>query len=136
MRRPTTAAALSRRRLLLGGAALAVAATQLRPAAAHHGWRSFGDTPFELSGTVEEVFLGNPHGELAVRADDGVWEVGLGPPYRNRRAGIEEGTIAVGDRVTAIGKRARDPEERAMKTERLIVGERTYDIYPERLRDS
>lgn len=130
------ASPLTRRALLLGagGAGLTLAL----PAAAHHGWRSFGEGRFELSGRVETVYLGNPHGELAVRVeagpDAGLWEVGLGPPYRNRRAGIEEGTVAPGDEVTAIGKRHRDPAVLAMKTERLVVGGETYDIYPERLR--
>lgn len=135
MRRPF-ANPQTRRALLLGagGAGLLLAL----PAAAHHGWSRFGDGRFELTGRVETVYLGNPHGELAVRVDDGpdagLWEVGLGPPFRNRRAGIEEGTVAVGDEVTAIGKRHRDPAVLAMKTERLIVGGESHDIYPERLR--
>lgn len=119
--------------LLAGSATLLVTAL---PAKAHHGWSSFGSSVFELTGTVEHVYFGNPHGELEVRADDGIWEVGLGPPFRNGRAGLDETSVKVGDEVTAIGKRHRDPDVLAMKTERLIVGDKTYDIYPERLRDS
>ena len=81
---------------------------------------------------VEEIELGQPHGHLMVRANGGVWTVVLGPPSRNRRAGISDGVIQVGDTVTARGKRHRDPHRLEMKTERLEVGEEVYDIYPNR----
>jgi hypothetical protein len=102
-------------------------------ALAHHGWSGYLDDDFELTGVVEEIELGNPHGHLMVHADDGVWNVVLGPPARNRRAGINDRVIEVGDTVTAYGKRHRDPDRLEMKTERLEAGDRAYDIYPERL---
>jgi hypothetical protein len=101
-------------------------------ALAHHGRSGYLDDDFELTGMVEEIELGIPHGHLMVRADDGVWNVVLGPPARNRRAGINDGVIEVGDAVTARGKRHRDPDRLEMKTERLHAGDRTYDIYPNR----
>jgi hypothetical protein len=100
---------------------------------AHHGWSGYTDDAFSLAGVVEEVHLEQPHGHLAVRADGGVWDVVLGPPARNRRAGITDGAIAIGDSVIAYGKRHRDPGRLEMKTERLKVDEAVYDIYPERL---
>jgi hypothetical protein len=104
------------------------------PAAlAHHGWSGYLDDDFVLTGVVEEIELGQPHGHLMVHADGGMWDVVLGPPARNQRAGINDGVIKVGDTVTAQGKRHRDPERHEMKTERLTVGEKVYDIYPERL---
>jgi hypothetical protein len=119
-----------RRRVLAGFAVLALGA----PAAqAHHGWSGYSDEPFTLTGVVEEIDLGQPHGHLHVRADGALWDVVLGPPYRNQRAGIEDGAIAVGDTVTAYGKRHLDPDRLEMKTERLQAGERTFDIYPDRL---
>ena len=102
-------------------------------ALAHHGWSGYLDDDFELTGVVEEIELGNPHGHLMVHADDGVWNVVLGPPARNRRAGINDRVIEVGDTVTAYGKRHRDPDRLEMKSERLEAGDRAYDIYPERL---
>lgn len=102
-------------------------------ALAHHGWSSYSDDPFTLTGTVEMVELGSPHGHLAVRATEGVWDVTLGPPFRNRRAGIEEDAIKVGDTVTALGNRHSDPKVLEMKTERLTAHGRDFDIYPERL---
>ncbi len=102
-------------------------------ALAHHGWAGYGDEPFELTGIVEQVDLGQPHGHLMVRGDGVLWNVVLGPPSRNRRAGIDAGGIAIGDAVTAFGKRHRDPETHEMKTERLTVNGTVHDIYPERL---
>jgi hypothetical protein len=102
-------------------------------ALAHHGWSGYLDDRFSLTGVVEEIELGQPHGHLMVHADGGMWDVVLGPPSRNRRAGVVDGVIEVGDTITAIGKRHRDPERREMKTERLEVDGKAYDIYPERL---
>jgi hypothetical protein len=104
------------------------------PAAlAHHGWSGYLDDDFVLTGVVEEIDLGQPHGHMMVHADGGMWDVVLGPSARNLRAGISDGVIKVGDTVTAYGKRHRDPDRLEMKTERLTVGEKVYDIYPERL---
>jgi hypothetical protein len=102
-------------------------------AQAHHGWSGYSDEPFALTGVVEAVELGQPHGHLRVRADGELWDVVLGPPARNRRAGLVDGVVAVGATVTAYGKRYRDPDRLEMKTERLQAGERVFDIYPERL---
>jgi Family of unknown function (DUF6152) len=109
--------------------ALALGATS---ALAHHGWSGYADDEFSLTGVVEAVDLGNPHGRLDVRADGGVWNVVLGPPARNERAGITDGVIKVGDTVTAYGHRDRDPDQLEMKTERLEVDGKVYDIYPDR----
>ena len=102
-------------------------------ALAHHGWSGYTDDDFVLTGVVEAVELGNPHGHLMVRAGGGLWNVVLGPPARNRRAGISEGVIEIGATVAAHGKRHRNPGQLEMKTERLEVGAEVYDIYPERL---
>jgi hypothetical protein len=99
---------------------------------AHHGWSGYTDDDFSLTGVVEEITLGGAHGELKVRADGGVWDVVLGPPFRNQRAGITDGVIEIGDTVTAYGHRHVEPERLEMKTERLEVGEELYDIYPNR----
>jgi hypothetical protein len=81
---------------------------------------------------LEAIDLGNPHGRLDVRADGGVWNVVLGPPFRTERAGITDGVIEIGDVVTAYGHRHRDPDRLEMKTERLEIGDQVYDIYPSR----
>lgn len=121
-----------RRALALGLAG--VAALAAAPAArAHHGWSSYGEQDFSLTGTVESASLGNPHGMVKVRAADGVWDVVLGPPSNQRRAGLTEELLPAGTPVTAFGRRHVEPNRREMKTERLRVGERNFDIYPDRL---
>jgi hypothetical protein len=40
--------------------------------------------------------------------------------------------IPNGTRVTARGHRHRNPRQLEMKTERLVVGNRSFDLYPER----
>ncbi|MEY4879523.1 MAG: hypothetical protein RJB62_992 [Pseudomonadota bacterium] len=103
------------------------------PAQAHHGWGWYGGEPFELTGLVEDANMGGPHGTLKLRVDGELWDVVLAPPGRNTRAGLENDIVQVGMEVTAQGHRWQDDAGRLeMKTERLIVAGRTYDLYPER----
>ena len=119
----------TRRTLLATGLAAMVAA----PAAlAHHGWSGYGEEDFSVSGIVEAVELGNPHDRLSLRNDEGLWNVVLGPPFRGRRAGVEEGVIEPGMSATAHGRRHHDPDVLEIKTELLEVEGRRYEIYPER----
>lgn len=110
---------------------LAIAASMLSSAAAlaHHGWSSYLDESFSLTGTVEEASFGNPHGELSVLSEGEAWAVVLGPPFRNERADVTAETVRVGDEVTAHGNRHRDPEVLEMKTQTLEVNGETYEIY-------
>ena len=122
----------STRRTIL---ATALAAFVAAPAAlAHHGWSGYGEEDFSVSGTVEAVELGNPHDRLSLRNDDGLWNVVLGPPFRGRRAGVEEGAIKPGMQATAYGLRHNDPDVLEIKTELLEVEGKRYEIYPERRR--
>jgi hypothetical protein len=57
-----------------------------------------------------------------------------GNPTQTARAGFDANSAKAGDMVLAIGNRARERGERRMKAVRLQVRERTYDIYPERIR--
>jgi len=118
-------------RLRLLAAALATMAIGA-PSAAHHGWAGYEDAEFSLTGVVESANLGGPHGLLRVRARGGVWDVVLAPPTRIQRAGLAPGAVPRGTRVTARGHRHRDRGRLEMKTERLVVGNRTFDLYPER----
>ena len=113
-------------------AATAAAVLFASPTAAHHGWAGYLDQEFSLSGTIESANLGGPHGVLRVRSGRGVWEVVLAPPTRISRAGLTLQNVPRGTRVTAQGHRHRDPRRLEMKTERLVVGRRTFDLYPER----
>lgn len=118
-------------RIRLFAAALAVAVLA-SPSAAHHGWAGYEETDFSLTGVVERANLGGPHGLLRVRAGRAVWDVVLAPPTRNQRAGLGAADVRRGTRVTARGHRHRDHRRLEMKTERLVVGTRTFDLYPER----
>ena len=100
-------------------------------AAAHHGWIAYAETESQVVGTVVSVGLGAPHGELKVRAADGVWNVMLAPPAAIQRSGLTLQAIPAGAKVTARGHKRVDGTLE-IKTERLIVGDRTYDLYPAR----
>ena len=121
------------RTLTISGAGLALLLGASVPANAHHGWGWYGGEPFELTGTVEEINLGGPHGRLKVRADGQLWDVVLAPPGRNSRAGLTEaGQIGIGTQITARGHRWKDGPRLEIKTERLVVGNRTFNLYPNR----
>ena len=62
-----------------------------------------------------------------------VWDAVLGPPRNQSRAGLTEDALPAGAAVTASGHRHLDPNRLEMKTERLRVAERVFDIYPDRL---
>lgn len=103
-------------------------------ALAHHGWSWAEAEQIELSGTVQRVEMAPPHPWLEVETeDDGIWRVELGNPRGTERAGFAEGSAQPGDRITAVGNRAQDRDEKRMKAVQLTVGDRTYDIYPERI---
>lgn len=101
-------------------------------AQAHHGWRWTKSGNFEVVGIIETVKLGNPHGVLTLDVDGEKWTIEVGQPWRNERAGIEEGMLSIGEEVTISGQRSADAAERRVKAERVIIGTKTYDLYPDR----
>ena len=114
-------------------AAAAFALSMTAPALAHHGWGGYQNNESDVSGTVESVSLGGPHASMKVRGEDGkTWDVVLAPPYSTFSAGIKEGTIPVGAKVTAHGHRHRDMNKFEIKTEQVTVGEKMYNVYPGR----
>jgi hypothetical protein len=122
--RSRLAASLAVAALLVGGIAL--------PAAAHHGWSWTASGFFELKGIITAVYIGNPHATLDVDVEGEIWRVELAPLGPTTNAGFFEGVAKAGDEVTAIGNRSVDPGERRMKAVRVIVGSKTYDVYPDR----
>jgi hypothetical protein len=101
-------------------------------ALAHHGWAWTSPEPFVLTGTIEDLYIGNPHVELTVRAEDGLWNVDLAPLIPTTRAGFVEGAAQPGDQVTAYGYRSADESQLWMKAARIVVNGATYDVYPRR----
>ncbi len=101
---------------------------------AHHGWGGYLDSEFEISGTVETpVSLAGPHATMTIKGTDGhSWLLTLAPPPRTSAAGLKDGMIPAGTKVTAHGHRHRDSNRYEVKTERLTVGDKTYNVYPDR----
>lgn len=114
--------------------AVAVGAALVLPAVAlaHHGWSWTTGENIELTGTITEVSLGNPHGELTMDVDGTLWTVEVGQPWRNSRAGIEDGDLAEGVVLTVSGEPSADPGEKLLKVERLWIDGVQYDLYPGR----
>ncbi|EJC70062.1 DUF6152 family protein [Rhizobium sp. 1AS11] len=104
-------------------------------AAAHHGWSWAEADQIELRGTIEKISMGGPHPTLDVATvDDGVWLVELGNPRQTERSGFVEGVAKPGDQVMVLGNRSQDPKEKRLKAVRLTIGEKRYDIYPDRIK--
>jgi len=121
------------RGLTVGGALVLALFLSMLPASAHHGWGGYLDEDFQISGTVETpVSLAGPHATMKIRADNQVWDVTLSPPARTERAGLKEGVIPVGAKVTVFGHRHRDPKRFEIKTERVNWNGRLFNVYPDR----
>ena len=100
---------------------------------AHHGWSWYGNEPFELTAEVVDKRFGNPHDQLTLRdAEGNEWDVLMSPPGRSRSAGLTGDEVQIGDTVTAFGHRRSEGNNFEMKTERLQVGDKLYNLYPNR----
>ncbi len=122
-------------RLSFGAAAIvfALVVVLAAPAFAHHGWAGNADEEFELTGTVQKgVSLAGPHATMKIMADGHLWDLTLAPPARTSDAGLKEGTIPVGAKVTIHGHRNRDPKRFEVKTERVTWNGKTFNVYPDR----
>ena len=101
-------------------------------ALAHHGWSWTTGGNIDLTGIIKTVRLGNPHGVLKIDVEGEEWTAEVGQPWRNERAGLKDGDLAVGVEIRVIGEPAADISERRVKVERLFLGKREYVLYPER----
>src|SRR6185436_12421098 len=119
---------------LVAASLLAVAVLSSVPAFAHHGWGGYADKTSEITGTVESpVSMAGPHASMRVKGADGhVWDVVLAPPPRAQQAGLKEGMIPVGEKVTVHGNRHSDPKKFEMKTSRLTWNGKVFNVYPDR----
>ncbi|UWM82631.1 DUF6152 family protein [Rhizobium sp. SRDI969] len=116
-------------------AAAILSAAVATGAAAHHGWSWAEADQIELRGTIDKISMGGPHPTLDVAtADDGVWLVELGNPRQTERSGFVEAVAKPGDQVVALGNRSQDAKEKRLKAVRLTIGEKRYDIYPDRIK--
>lgn len=115
--------------LLAGLAGFIVTAS---PASAHHGWRWAEDGNFEITGDIVQTQLGNPHGLVKINVNGEQWTIEVGQPWRNERAGLTDEMLSSGNEITVSGHRSKDPGERLVKAERIIIDGKTYDLYPDR----
>jgi len=115
-------------------AAAAVALLIPQSVLAHHGWGGNADEEFEISGTVSTgVSLAGPHATMMIKDAEGhEWTLTLAPPPRTSAAGVKDGMFTVGSKITAHGHRNRDPKKYEVKTERITVDGKTYNVYPDR----
>lgn len=100
---------------------------------AHHGWSWASDEQIELSGTITDVSLGNPHGELTLNVDGTAWTVEVGQPWRNQRAGLQESDLTEGVEIRVLGAPSANPDEKLLKAVRLWINDREYTLYPGRV---
>lgn len=99
---------------------------------AHHGWGWATDEEFEITGTITEVRLGNPHGEVTIEVDGEEWVVEVGQPWRNKRAGLKDELLSAGREITVHGHRSARAGKRLVKAERVVIGGEDYNLYPGR----
>jgi len=122
-----------RRAALIGGMLVVGLFLSQVPARAHHGWGGYLDAEFEISGTVQTpVSLAGPHATMKILADGKVWDVVLAPPARTEQAGLKEGIIPVGAKVSLHGHRHRDAKRLEIKTERVTWNGKVFNVYPDR----
>lgn len=122
--------------LARAAAGLALFAALILPAQAHHGWAWTDDGDFKVTGVIEKATLGNPHGVLVLDVEGEKWTAEVGQPWRHQRVGLEDSMLAEGVELTVLGKRSADASERRVKAERVTIGGRDFDLYPDRLRDA
>lgn len=105
-------------------------------ALAHHGWSWAEGEQSDLKGTIREISFAPPHPSLVVEAEGGeTWEVDLANPAQTQRSGFVPGAANVGDVVHIVGNRSLDRSEKLMKAVRITIGEKSFDIYPDRVRN-
>jgi len=103
--------------IMLTGALLAMASATVF---AHHGWSGYKEV-IEMSATVTELKLGNPHDRLIAADESGQeWNLLLAPPARNRRFGFGEDSVSVGDEISLYGQ--KHPQRFEVKVHCLYRG--------------
>jgi hypothetical protein len=102
---------------------------------AHHGWTWAEDEQSQLKGTVQAVSMVPPHPTLRVKAEDGVlWQIDLGNPGQTERSGFTAESTKPGDPITVLGNRSKEKGKAHMKAVRITIGDKQYDMYPERIK--
>lgn len=123
------------RKLLKLGATAAATALLCSLAWGHHGWQWAEDEQTEMTGVIDEIYVGPPHPRLMITTEQGSYQVDLGNPRQTADAGFDENEAAVGDTVLVRGHRSRNPDENLIKAVRITIDDRQYTFYPQLLRE-
>jgi hypothetical protein len=113
-------------------AALLLTLLPVAPGVTHHGWAWATGEEFQLAGVARQVRNGNPHGMMMLATASGIWRVEIGQPWRNQRAGLTNEVLKPGAQLVVRGHRSARRGERLMKAERIIIGGKSYNLYPDR----
>ncbi|AUW59743.1 hypothetical protein C1T17_18335 [Sphingobium sp. SCG-1] len=120
MQRPVTA--------ILAFAALVAPFT----AQAHHGWAWTTGKNIEIPGKIVEAKLGNPHGLVTVDVRGARWTIEVGQPWRNEQAGLKDADFTKGATMRFVGEPSANAAVKRMKAEKILIGNRSFVLYPER----
>lgn len=101
-------------------------------ALAHHGWSWTTGESIELTGTIVDARLGNPHGTLTMDIDGEQWSVEVGQPWRNERAGVGDHNLVPGARIQVSGQPSSDPDEKRLKAISVSIDGTLHELYPAR----
>lgn len=97
-------------------------------AVAHHGWSSYDEAkPITVTGPLQSVVWGNPHGTAKIAYQKKVWDVVLAPTSRMTARGLNADAISNGQRVTLTGYARRDGTAE-MRIERIKVGDTVVEL--------
>jgi hypothetical protein len=98
------------------------------PALAHHGWGSYDATkPLTITATIDEVTIGNPHGDLRLTFEGEMWHVTLAPLSRMNARGATAEIVKQGATITAHGYPKRDGAKE-MRAEWIEIGGKRYPL--------
>ena len=102
---------------------------------AHHGWGGQESAQIDISGTVRTAAqINGPHGTMQVEDANGqVWDITLASGRRAERAGLADDVFPVGAAVIVRGNRNSDPNRFELKSVRVTMDGKNFDLYPERL---
>jgi len=98
------------------------------PAMAHHGWGSYDATkPITITAAIDQVTIGNPHGDLMLTHNGEMWHVTLAPLSRMNARGATAEIVKQGATITAHGYPKRDGTQE-MRAEWIEIDGKRYQL--------
>ncbi len=98
------------------------------PAVAHHGWGSYDATkPLTINATIEQLTIGNPHGDLMLTYNGEMWHVTLAPLSRMNARGATADIVKQGAAITVYGYPKRDGTKE-MRAEWIEIDGKRYQL--------